>query len=132
MRPADADIDSGMLERNTAATIATPTSPPPNRLDPIAADSGMPSSNAPSTSAVAPPAETWVWLMGLLRRCPPRWSMSQSPMKNVAAPAHSPPMTEPEPPDSNASSVSSNDTALMSTPAPKAMTSPSSRVDTRA
>ena len=52
LSPVVADIDSGMFDRNTAATMATPTPPPPSRLMPIAADSGMPSSRAPSTRAM--------------------------------------------------------------------------------
>src|SRR6478609_8024055 len=51
LSPVVADIDSGMFDRKTAATIATPTPLPPSRLMPIAADSGMPSSSAPSTRA---------------------------------------------------------------------------------
>src|SRR3954447_3359145 len=65
--PDDADRDSGMFERKTAATTATPTPPPLMRLTPIAADSGMPSSSAPSTRAAAP-APSW-GPFGLLRRC---------------------------------------------------------------
>src|SRR3954468_19482948 len=45
--PDEAERPSGMLERKTAATTATPTPPPSMRLTPIAADSGMPSSSAP-------------------------------------------------------------------------------------
>src|SRR3954447_21963636 len=52
LSPVVADIDSGMFDRNTAATMAVPTPPPPIRLMPIAADSGMPSSRAPSTRAM--------------------------------------------------------------------------------
>ena len=177
LRPVVADIDSGMLDRNTAATIATPTPPPPSRLMPIAADSGMPSSSAPSTSAaplgaaaaavaavaappapldtsVVPPAprdaapvpaadppdaraafaagsgcRTPPWT-GLFLRCPPRRSMSRSPTKNVNDPAASPSAAYVLPADRYASSVSSNATALMSTPAPNAMTSPITRSPT--
>src|SRR6478735_4961842 len=126
--PADADIDSGMLERKTAASTATPTVPPPTRLIPIAADSGRPSSSAPSTSAAedAPAAGPF----GLLRRCPPRLSMSQSPAKKVSAPALSPSTTASAPARSYASPVSSNATALNSTPAPKPMVSPMTRFET--
>ena len=112
MSPVVADIDSGMFDRNTAATTATPTWPPPIRLMPMAADSGMPSSSAPSTraaplDAAAPEAafadppdaalvsafgsgrRTPPWT-GLLRRCPPRRSISQSPVKKVTEPAARP------------------------------------------
>lgn len=52
--PVDADIDSGMLERKTATTMAVLTPAPSSRLMPMAADSGMPSSRAPSTRAAPP------------------------------------------------------------------------------
>ena len=80
--PALADMDSGMFERNTATTTGMPTLPPPSRLTPIAADSGIPSSSAPRTRAVepaptcGPPIGCFCWL-------PPRRSIHRSPAKNV-------------------------------------------------
>ncbi len=120
------------LERKTAATIAVLTVVPPTSEEPIAADSGMPSSSAPRTSAIAPPALAWVCWVGLLRRCPPRESMTQSPAKKTRAPATRPDTVAACPAPSKPSRVSSKATALMSTPAPKPMTNPMVRVEARA
>ena len=69
-----------MFDKKTAMTTAIPTEPPPSRLTPIAADSGMPSNSAPSTSAVAAdePAPASV-PVGSLRFSAPLRSISQSP-----------------------------------------------------
>src|SRR4028118_2141920 len=57
------------MEGSTAAPGAIPSPPPSIRLIPIAADSGMPSSNAPMAMAVAdPPCAS----PEFLRRSPPR------------------------------------------------------------
>jgi len=48
-------------QKYRAATTATPTDPPPTRLTPIATDSGMPSSIAPTTIALEP---DWLYLNG--------------------------------------------------------------------
>ncbi len=55
--------------------------------------------------------------------------MSQSPTKKTSDPLTSPMTTGAAPPDSKASSVSSKATALMSTPEPKAMTMPMTRLE---
>src|SRR3954451_22570307 len=89
-------------------------------------DSGTPSRTLPSTIASAeplawPPSASLRWL-------PPIRSMSQSPPKKTPQPAETPAMTQPWPDDlSTASSMRSNETALISTPAPKAMISPIAR-----
>ena len=46
---AVAEIDSGRLEMKTATMNETLTPPPETSVRPIAADSGIPSSSAPST-----------------------------------------------------------------------------------
>ena len=92
----------------------------------MATDSGMPSITAPSTIAFdesgpsCSPPERLRWL-------PPRWSMYQSPAKKATAPAAKPPATASIPPRVYASSVRPKARALMSTPAPKAITSPITR-----
>jgi hypothetical protein len=63
------------IERKTAATRAMPTPPPSIRLIPMAADSGMPSSNAPMAMAVANPPCVFP---EFLRRSPPRRVTSRS------------------------------------------------------
>ncbi len=74
--PVAADMDSGMLERNTAATTATPTWPPPSREAPMATDSGMPSISAPTTMAGAEPSACCP--PERFRACPPRRSIARS------------------------------------------------------
>ena len=111
---------------NTAVRNATLTSPPPTSVRPSTIDSGMPSSTAPSTMASPDPSCCGPSMR--LRSAPPMRSIHQSPAKKVNAPAASPSAT-PRPPCavSTASSTRSNATALMSTPAPTAMTMPTRR-----
>ena len=95
-RPVAAESDSGTLERNTATTTATLTPPPSSSEIPIAADSGMPSSTAPSTiPSAAPPARGRV---ERLRSAPPIRSSARSPAKNVEGPRASPAEVESSPP----------------------------------
>lgn len=70
--PLDDDIDSGRFEMNTAASTATPTEPPSIRVRPITADSGMPSSTAPSSNAVLADALTAFESTELIR-CSAPW-----------------------------------------------------------
>src|SRR5919107_509030 len=130
--PALAERDSGMFDRNTAMTTARPTEPPPRRLTPIAADSGIPSSRAPRTRAVDADPDASSVPVGSLRSAPPLCSSTQSPPKNVMEPAASPRTTGHAPDRSYAAPVSSKATALMSTPTPNPMTSPTIRSGTAA
>ena len=111
---------------NTAATKATLTSPPPSSVRPSTIDSGMPSSTAPRAMASPDPSSCGPSMC--LRSAPPMRSIHQSPAKKVSAPAASPSATPRSPwAVSTASSTRSNATALMSTPAPTAMTMPTRR-----
>jgi anti-anti-sigma regulatory factor len=102
------------------------TPPPSRRLKPMTAVSGMPSSTMPRTIAGAEPAACAP--PESLRSAPPRRSMTESPTKKVSAPANRPKATPPLPADVvTASSTRSKATALMSTPAPKAMMRPRAR-----
>ena len=56
-RSLEAEIDSGMLERNTATITATLAVSPVSSDAPITTDSGMPSRTAPSTIPSPPPPE---------------------------------------------------------------------------
>src|SRR5688572_28524744 len=124
--PEVAAIDSGRLDRNTAAITATLTPLPSRRLRPITAVSGIPSSTIPWTIASGAPAACRP--PELLRSAPPIRSIRVSPARKVRAPANRPRATPPSPADvSNASPTSSYATALINTPAPKAITSPSRR-----
>src|SRR4051794_19914894 len=110
---AEADSDSGILETNTATTMAALTPPGSSTDRPIAADSGMPSSTAPTTMGTAPPP-----------------LMTRLTAKNVRAPAARPLAAASAPPVRNASPARSNDAALISTPAPNAITAPTTRPGT--
>ena len=95
-RPVAADSDSGTLERNTATTTATLTPPPCSSETPIAADSGIPSSTAPSTiPAAAPPGPG---PLERLRFAPPIPSSTRSPPKNTSDPSARPAEVESRPP----------------------------------
>ena len=54
--PAELDKPSGRFDKKMAATVATLTAPPCRTLNPIAIDSGMPSSSAPSAIATPLPS----------------------------------------------------------------------------
>src|SRR3954447_15117520 len=122
-KPVVAAMPSGKFETNTATSMETPISPVCNNVRPRTADSGMPSSIAPSTianpepSGGAPPMS--------LRSPYPKWSITRSPSVNTAAPANNPSAV-----DFSAPSVlmplatSSNATALSKTPAPNDITVP--------
>jgi hypothetical protein len=91
----------------------------------------MPSSSAPSTreldaDAPAPAAVP----VGSLRFSAPIRSITQSPTKNVKAPAVSPTTTGTAPARSYAAPVNSKATALISTPTPNPITNPTSRIGT--
>ena len=92
-------------------------------VSPITIDSGIPSSTLPSTIASAEPSS---WSpFGSLRSPPPMRSITQSPPKKTHAAGEDTNGDTPFPDDlSAASSIRSNDTALISTPAPKPMISP--------
>ena len=124
-RPVAADSDSGTLERNTAITTATLTPSPSIIETPIAADSGMPSRIAPSTMPSA--AASGPGPLERLRSAPPIRSSARSPRKKTSEPAASPAAAASKPPERTASAVSSKLSALISTPAPKAITSPITR-----
>src|SRR5262249_5164576 len=80
----------------------------------------------PRTIASAEPA-TWL-PPECLRSPPPRWSIRESPAKKTHEPRKRPSPTPPSPAVvSNASWTSSKATALIRTPAPKAMIRPSDR-----
>ena len=49
--PAELESPSGTFDRNTAATVTMLTAPPAIMLTPIAIDSGIPSSRAPTAIA---------------------------------------------------------------------------------
>ena len=125
-RPVVAAIASGRLERNTATSMATLTEPAWSTVRPSTSDSGIPSSTIPRTMASGDPA-SWAPLE-CLRAAPPIRSISASPTKKTAAPTNRPTATPPSPSAvSNASSTSSKATALIRTPAPKAMIRPSGK-----
>ena len=80
-RSLDAEIDSGMLDRNTATITATLAVSPVSSDAPITTDSGIPSRTAPSTIPNPPP--------------PPdepfnRRSIATSPRKKTIAPSGKP------------------------------------------
>ena len=112
-RPS-AEIDSGRFEMKTATMNETLTPPPAIRVSPIAADSGIPSSSAPSTM---PPAGR--------RPVAGCRGVDQPVAAEVDERAGARPSAAASPPpSSNASSVRSKATALISTPAPNAITKP--------
>ncbi len=102
--------------------MATPIPSPVIRVIPITADSGIPSSTAPSRIALGDPSDcSPAWL---IRIPPPRRSISVSPTQNASAPSANPRATASAPPSAYASSVSSKVSALTRVPAPNARTSP--------
>jgi hypothetical protein len=113
------DSPSGRLETKIATTVARLTRVPPSMLTPITNDSGSPSSSAPTAIVVPlpPPAAA---SMRLGWRMPALVSSQSAPAKAIA-PTNAPAAVAVSPPVCQASSISSNDTAEISTPAPKAM-----------
>jgi hypothetical protein len=116
---------SGRFDRNTATRTATLTPSPESNPTPSTTDSGIPSSTVPSTMAFGES----VCCRPLIdfRAAPPARSMRRSPTKKVSAPANRPSTTGVPPAASTASRTRSYVSALMRTPAPKAMISPSVR-----
>lgn len=89
-------------------------------------DSGMPSRSAPSAMALPDPgcAPSEGWRAPDRLRClAPRRARNTLANEYAVAPATAPAAVGSTPPCSYASSTSSNETAEMSTPLPKAMTS---------
>ena len=121
-----AAMDSATFESATATRNAALTLPSTTIVRPSTSDSGTPSRTVPRTIASGEPS---AWRPPeCLRSPPPMRSISRSPAQNVTDPANRPSATLLRPPSlSHASCTSSKATALMSTPLPKAMTSPSVR-----
>ena len=78
-RSLEAEIDSGMLDRNTATITATLAVSPVSSEAPITTDSGMPSRTAPSTIPRPPPEDPFS-----------HRSIATSPTKKTSAPAAKP------------------------------------------
>ena len=100
---------------------------------PIATDSGMPSSTAPTTMAAGLPSSSVAVEpsspAALLRSAPPRRDTAMSPAKYATAPSAIPAVVGRPPPVLSASSTRSKATELKSTPVPNAMTRPMVRRD---
>ena len=116
------DRPSGTFEIATAAMNARLGTPPCSSVIPIAADSGTPSSSAPSASTVPDAASSRPEPDDILRLPAPRRETTRSPTKNARLPSAIPTTVCPSVPDFADSPISSYATDAISTPAPPAMT----------
>src|SRR5690554_4323793 len=119
--PTALDMPSGTLAKKTAATIGNDT-PPSSTLSPMTMDSGTPSSTDPSAMAsAATPAVLFSGKTERLRLRAPFSASTTAPTVNIAAPTTKPMVVANRPPACQASPISSNATADMRMPEPKAI-----------
>ena len=118
---------SGTLDRNTATTATRLTPLPGSRLTPITTASGMPSRSAPSASENPLLPSALIAWPARLRCFAPTLVSRKLPAVKISAPPTNPPAVEKKPSRSQAFSTNSNESAEISTPAPKAITAAISR-----
>ena len=122
--PIDAEIDSGRLEMKTAATNETLTPPPATQREADRRRLGDPVEQRPEDDRPGRRRPR------RRRRAAVRAALARPPRSRRARPPASPIAAASPPPSSIASSVRSKATALISTPAPNAITKAIARLPT--
>src|SRR3954462_10608211 len=122
--PAELESPSGTFERKTAATVTRLTAPPEIMLTPMAIDSGIPSSKAPTAIANPLPSlscSDGCWSPERLRCFAPFFERYQLANVYTTDPLTKPSAQAANPPRLNASSIKSKASAEINTPLPNAM-----------